>query len=422
MCVATRRPPSAAGRPSPSTGPAGWSSRSTTPPPRPAPTRCAPRSRPCSWPATGSGTRRARTPPGCETVTVVAADADDPGVTAAVRAGQVTAEAVAWARDLINTPSNTKNPGVAGRPGRGAVRRCPARHGPRARPRRTARRRLRRGPRRRRWLSDAAPGDRGRLPPPGRGRRAPGPRRQGHHLRHRRAVDQAHAGMREMKTDMAGGAAVLATLEAVARSRAAGRRDRRRPGGRERRVRLVLPSGRRRPARRRPDDRGAQHRRRGPHGAGRRRWPTPGWSWARPSLVDVATLTGAMKVALGAADRRACTPRPTAWPTRCAPPPRTPVSRCGGCRWPRSTRPARQRGRRRQQRARQPRRRRRPHSSCGRSPASCRGRTSTSPARPAPGSDDAEIVKGGTGFGARTLLRWLEAGAPVDGAPLVEER
>jgi leucyl aminopeptidase len=28
------------------------------------------------------------------------------------------------------------------------------------------------------------------------------------------------------------------------------------------------------------------------------------------------------------------------------------------------------------------------------------------------GSDDAEIVKGGTGFGARTLLRWLEAGAP----------
>ena len=30
------------------------------------------------------------------------------------------------------------------------------------------------------------------------------------------------------------------------------------------------------------------------------------------------------------------------------------------------------------------------------------------------GSDDAELVKGGTGFGARTLLRWLEAGAPTD--------
>jgi len=30
------------------------------------------------------------------------------------------------------------------------------------------------------------------------------------------------------------------------------------------------------------------------------------------------------------------------------------------------------------------------------------------------GSDDAEVVKGGTGFGARTLLHWLEAGAPVE--------
>ena len=30
------------------------------------------------------------------------------------------------------------------------------------------------------------------------------------------------------------------------------------------------------------------------------------------------------------------------------------------------------------------------------------------------GSDEAEVVKGGTGFGARTLLRWLEAGAPVE--------
>jgi leucyl aminopeptidase len=38
------------------------------------------------------------------------------------------------------------------------------------------------------------------------------------------------------------------------------------------------------------------------------------------------------------------------------------------------------------------------------------------------GSDDAEVVKGGTGFGARTLLRWLEAGAPVADASVVEER
>jgi leucyl aminopeptidase len=38
------------------------------------------------------------------------------------------------------------------------------------------------------------------------------------------------------------------------------------------------------------------------------------------------------------------------------------------------------------------------------------------------GADDAEIVKGGTGFGARTLLRWLEAGAPVEGPETVLER
>jgi leucyl aminopeptidase len=34
------------------------------------------------------------------------------------------------------------------------------------------------------------------------------------------------------------------------------------------------------------------------------------------------------------------------------------------------------------------------------------------PARAA--GDDAELVKGGTGFAVRTLLRWLEAGAPVE--------
>jgi leucyl aminopeptidase len=30
------------------------------------------------------------------------------------------------------------------------------------------------------------------------------------------------------------------------------------------------------------------------------------------------------------------------------------------------------------------------------------------------GSDDGELVRGGTGFAARTLLRWLEAGAPTE--------
>jgi leucyl aminopeptidase len=39
------------------------------------------------------------------------------------------------------------------------------------------------------------------------------------------------------------------------------------------------------------------------------------------------------------------------------------------------------------------------------------------PARAA--ADDGDVVRGGTGFGARTLLRWLEAGAPVAGPPTV---
>jgi len=30
------------------------------------------------------------------------------------------------------------------------------------------------------------------------------------------------------------------------------------------------------------------------------------------------------------------------------------------------------------------------------------------------GSDDAELVRGGTGFAVRTLVRWLEAGAPAE--------
>ena len=33
------------------------------------------------------------------------------------------------------------------------------------------------------------------------------------------------------------------------------------------------------------------------------------------------------------------------------------------------------------------------------------------------GSGDAEVVKGGTAFGTRLLLRWLEAGAQVDPTP-----
>ena len=41
---------------------------------------------------------------------MVAADATDEAVSAAGEAGRISAEAVAWARDLVNTPSNVKNP------------------------------------------------------------------------------------------------------------------------------------------------------------------------------------------------------------------------------------------------------------------------------------------------------------------------
>jgi leucyl aminopeptidase len=49
-------------------------------------------------------------------------------------------------------------------------------------------------------------------------------------------LDQAQRRDAEMKTDMAGGAAVLAAVDAAARARAAGRGHRRRPGRGERRL------------------------------------------------------------------------------------------------------------------------------------------------------------------------------------------
>ena len=43
-------------------------------------------------------------------------------------------------------------------------------------------------------------------------------------------------------------------------------------------------------------------------------------------------------------------------------------------------------------------------------------------ALPALGTDDGETVEGGTGVGTRTLLRWLEAGAPGEGGPMGADR
>ena len=140
---------------------------------------------------------------------------------------------------------------------------------------------------------------------------------------------------------------------------------------------------RRGPPLRRPHHRGHQHRRRGPAGAGRRAGLRRRRARARPCVVDVATLTGAIKVALGQQvgglfandDALADALLARRAPAR--------ASRCGGC--PLASdyeEQARLAGRRRRQRRRRPGRDHRRRCSSSTSSATCRGRTSTSP-RPA---------------------------------------
>ena len=130
------------------------------------------------------------------------------------------------------------------------------------------------------------------------------------------------------------------------------------------------------------------------------------------AIVDLATLTGAAMVALGDEDRRRSWPTTTRGATRCRPPPTARASRCGRCRCRRST----------------------ASSSSRRSPTS---RTSAAlataahsprasscsefvtpdmpwahldiagPARA--NGDDGYLVKGGTGFGVRTLVELVTA-------------
>ena len=57
-------------------------------------------------------------------------------------------------------------------------------------------------------------------------------------------------------------------------------------------------------------------------------------------LVDIATLTGAMKVDARPAHRRRCSPTTTRWPATSTRPASRSGSRCGGCRWARSTSPS----------------------------------------------------------------------------------
>jgi leucyl aminopeptidase len=337
-------------------------------------------------------------------VAVVATDAAD--AAAAARAAQVTAESVAWARDLINTPSNVKNPA---------------------------------------WLAaeagerlagldsvtvhvldpdDLRAGGFGGVLAVGGGSATPpavivaGYRPPGAPAHHPVLVGKGitfdtggisikpNAGMREMKTDMAGGAAVLAVVDAAARL------------GLPVAVTAVVPAAENAVS-------GSSYR---PadvvrHVGGRttdaegRMVLADGLAYARlelgaTALVDVATLTGAMKVALGTK-----TAGLYASTDGLAEALATAGAHAGEALW------------------------RMPLTDeyadlvesdvadANNAPGNPGSTTAALFLRPFAGglpwahldvagparasSDDAEIVKGGTGFGVRTLVRWLEAGAPL---------
>ena len=168
-------------------------------------------------------------------------------------------------------PLESQEPRLARRAGRGAGRRGRSRGHRlgRAAPRRGG---LRRRDRRRSGLGDAAAPDPPRLhPAQGRAAHAHrGARRQGHHLRHRRAVDQARPGHDHHEARHDGRRRGALDHGRAARPRLPGARRRAGPGGRERRVGQLDASRRRRAPLRRSHQRGHQHRRRGPPGPRRR--------------------------------------------------------------------------------------------------------------------------------------------------------
>jgi leucyl aminopeptidase len=356
-------------------------------------------------------------PPRLEAVTVVVADGEDPAVTEAARAGRIGGEAVAWARDLVNRPSNVKNPA---------------------------------------WLAEQATARLGELPhvsvtvldpdalrkagfggvlAVGSGSATP-PCVILAAYRHPDAVAghavlvgkgitfdtgglsiKPNAGMREMKTDMAGGAAVLAAVDAAARL------------GLPVAVTAVVPAAENAVS-------GSSYR---PadvvrHVGGRttevlntdaegRMVLADALAYGRLELgatvlIDVATLTGAMKVALGTR-----TAGFYASTDALADALRTAAAHAGEPVW-RMPLTEDHRGLLDSAVA--------DANNAPGNPGATTGALFLQPfagdlpwahldiAGPArAGADDAELVKGGTGFGARTLLRWLEAGAPVSVPPAV---
>jgi leucyl aminopeptidase len=348
-------------------------------------------------------------------VTVVAADADDPAVTAAAHAGQLTAESVAWARDLVNTPSDTKDPGWLAAQAVERLGHLPdvtlTVLGP----------------------DELAGGGFGGVLAVGGGSASPPRlvvaryRPAGSGPAHPVLVGKGitydtgglsiktNAGMREMKTDMAGGAAVLAAVDAAARLRlpvavsavvavaenaVSGAAYRpgdviRHVGGRTTEVRNTDAEGRLVLA-----DALAHAR----------------LELGATVLVDVATLTGAMRTALGAR-----TAGLYATTDGLADALLTAAGHAGEPFWRMPLGEVHVGHLRAQLDS--------PVADANNAPGNPGSTTAAlflqpfagdlpwahldiaGPARA--GSDDAELVKGGTGFAVRTLLRWLEAGALV---------
>jgi len=351
-------------------------------------------------------------PPRLESVTVVAADAEDAVVRAAAEAGRATASGVAWARDLVNTPSNRKNPAWLAEQ---AIDRLTGQQhvtvtvlGPEEL--------------RDRGFGGVLAVGGGSASPPRvivAAYRHPdaGP---GHPVLVGKGITfdtggisiKPNAGMREMKTDMAGGAAVLAAVDIAARLQLPVT------------VTAVVPAAENAVS-------GSSYR---PadvvrHVGGRttevlntdaegRMVLADGLAYARLELgatvlVDVATLTGAMKVALGARTAGLFSSSDgLAEALRAA------AVRAGEPVW---RMPLLEEHRDLLDSA---------VADANNAPGNPGASTAAlflqpfagdlpwahldvaGPARA--GSDDAELVKGGTGFGARTLVHWLESGAPTD--------
>ncbi|WP_269178256.1 leucyl aminopeptidase family protein [Modestobacter sp. VKM Ac-2979] len=355
-------------------------------------------------------------PPRLAEVLVVAAGADDPAVAAGEHAGRVAAESVVWARDLVNTPSSTKDPA---------------------------------------WLADQALGRLGGVDgvtvtvlgpdelraggfggvlavgggsaspprvviatyrPHGAGPAHPVLVGKGITFDTGGISIKKNAGMREMKTDMAGAAAVLAAVDAAARlqlpsavtavvalceNAVSGAAYRpadvvRHVGGRTTEVRNTDAEGRLVLA-----DALAHAR----------------LALGATVLVDVATLTGAMRTALGAR-----TAGLYATADGLADALLTAGGHAGEAFW-RMPLTEEHVGHLRAQLDS-------PVADANNAPGDPGSTTAAlflqpfagglpwahldiaGPARA--GRDDAEVVKGGSGFAVRTLLHWLEAGAPAD--------